>query len=614
MTKLFLRRLTAAFCSIIILAGAAHAAEFTAERVAAESAKASAFFEKFWQATIDRSPITQGYLGIKKDNDKWDDLSDAHTVAELGFALADLAELKRTVNFDALTPSAQLSYRMFERQTAEAADNFKWRFHDYPVNQMFGWQDNVPSFLITVHDIVDLRDARAYVARLHGVRPLFGQLIEALEVRRKRGVVPPRFVFPLVIGSAENVIAGAPFNLAAGAKPSPLWEDFSNKVAALKPEAADATTKEKLLADGRAALLEAVGPAYRDLVAELRALEKIATDDDGVWKLPDGAAYYAAQLKAMTTTSLGAEEIHALGLREVARIHGEMRGIMAKVGFKGDLAAFFKFMREDPQFYFPNTPEGKKAYMTQATAIIDTMRGRLDEIFITKPKAPLVVRQVEPFREKTAAGAFYQQGTPDGSRPGIYYANVHDMAAMPKYEMEALAYHEAIPGHHMQISIAQELTGVPSFRKFSTGFTAYVEGWGLYSEQSPKAMGLYQNPYSDYGRLSMELWRAARLVVDTGLHAKRWTRQQVLDYLKANTSNSDTDITTETNRYIVMPGQATAYKVGMLKLLELRDLAQRELGAAFSIREYHDVILRDGALPLDLLEENVRAWIARKKG
>jgi uncharacterized protein (DUF885 family) len=585
---------------------------FTPEQIAAESAKANAFFEKSWAASVDRSPLTQGYLGIKKDEDKWDDLSDAHTVAELGFSLADLAELKRTVDYAALDPQTQLSYRLFERTVADAAENFKWRFHDYPVNQMEGWHDSVPSFLITVHTVDDLRDAEAYVARLRGIRPLFAQLVEQLETRRKIGVIPPRFVFPLVRDSAKNVITGAPFDALADVKPSPLWEDFSGKIGALK--SVDAATKDRLLAEARAALLEAVGPAYRELLVTWDALEKSATDDDGVWKLPEGVAYYNQQLRNQTTTRLTADEIHALGLKEVARIHGEMHGIMQRVGFKGDLVAFFKFMREDPQFYFPNTPEGKQAYLTQATAIIDTMRGRLDELFITKPKAQIVVKAVEPFREKTAGSAFYQQGTPDGSRPGIYYASVYDMAAMPKYEMEALAYHEGIPGHHMQISIAQELTSIPSFRKFAQGYTAYVEGWGLYCEQVPKEMGLYQSAYSDFGRLSMELWRAARLVVDTGLHAKKWTRAQVIDYLKANTPNSERDITTETNRYVVLPGQATAYKVGMMKLLELRATAKRELGAKFDLREYHDQVLRDGPVPLDVLEENIGAWIARKKG
>lgn len=584
----------------------------TPEQIAAESAKANAFFEKAWSAGVDRSPITQGYLGIKKDEDKWDDLSDAHTVAELGFQVADLAEMKRTVDCAALDAATQVSYRLFERGVNEAVENFKWRFHDYPLNQMFGWHDQVPSFLITVHTIENLRDAEAYIARLRGIRPLFAQLAVQLETRRKLGVVPPRFVFPLVRDSAKNVIVGVPFDGAATGKTSPLWEDFSTKLTALS--SLDASTKMRLLAEAKAALVESVGPAYRELLVVWDELEKSATDDDGVWKLPEGVAFYNQQLRNQTTTRLSADEIHEIGLSEITRIHGEMRGIMQRVGFKGDLPAFFKFMREDPQFYFPDTAEGKQACLVQATAIIDTMRGRLDELFITKPKAQILVKAVESFREKTAGRAFYQQGTPDGIRPGIYYANLHDLSAMPKYEMEALAYHEGIPGHHMQISIAQELSGVPSFRKFSTGYTAYIEGWGLYCEQVPKEMGFYRNDYSDFGRLSMELWRAARLVVDTGLHAKKWSRAQVIAYLKANTPNSERDIVSETERYIVMPGQATAYKIGMMKLLELRALAKRELGAKFDLREYHDQVLRAGAVPLDVLEENIGAWIVRKKG
>ena len=594
-------------------ASASRAAAPTEDEIAAESDKANAFFEKAWKATLDRSPILQSYLGIKQDADKWDDFSDAQAVANLGYALADLSELKRSINFNLLSPQAQLSYRLFERQTNEAVENFKWRWHDYVLNQDFGWHDQLPAFLISVHEIADVRDARAYIARLRGTRRVFAQLVEGMEVRRKRGVVPPRFVFPLVISASRNVITGAPFDTSADAKPSPLWEDFSNKVAALNGEQVDDASKKTLLTDARSALLEAVGPAYRDLIAALEEHAKTANDEDGVWKLPDGGAYYAARLKEETTTLLTADEIHALGLREVARIHEEMRGIMRQTGFKGDLTAFFKFMREDSRFYYPNTPEGRKAYMDRATQLIDTMRSRLDEIFLTKPKAQMMVRAVEPFREQTAGLAFYQPGTPDGARPGIYFANVYNMAAMATYEMEALAYHEGIPGHHMQIAIAQELTGVPSFRKFSDSFTSYVEGWALYCEQLPKDMGLYEDPYSDFGRLAMELWRAARLVVDTGLHAKRWTRQETIDYLKSNTSNDEADITSETNRYIVNPGQATAYKIGMMKILDLRAMGRRELGAKFDLREFHDVILKDGAVPLDELEGNVRAWVMRKK-
>ena len=280
-----------------------------------------------------------------------------------------------------------------------------------------------------------------------------------------------------------------------------------------------------------------------------------------VWKFPNGEAYFNNALKRTTTTELTAKEIHEIGLNEVARIHNEMREIKEKVGFKGDLQAFMAFMKSDKQFYLPETDEGKQKYLDDAVAMIDNMKSRLDELFIVKPKADLKVKRVESFREKAAGKAFYQQPAPDGSRPGIYYANLYDMSAMPTYQMEALAYHEGVPGHHMQIAIAQELEDMPKFRKFG-GYTAYIEGWGLYSELVPKEMGLYEDPYSDFGRLAMELWRACRLVVDTGIHAMQWTRQEGIDYYVNNTPNATSDAVKMVERHIVMPSQATAYKIG----------------------------------------------------
>ncbi|MDP5207484.1 DUF885 domain-containing protein, partial [Alishewanella sp. SMS9] len=279
--------------------------------------------------------------------------------------------------------------------------------------------------------------------------------------------------------------------------------------------------------------------------------------------------------------------------------------------FAGNLAEFFVFMREAPQFYYPETAEGKAAYLAEATALIDNMRTRLDELFIVQPKAPMIVKAVEPFREASAGKAFYQRPSMDGSRPGIYYANLYQMSSMPIYQMEALAYHEGIPGHHMQLAIAQELEGIPKFRRFG-GFTAYIEGWGLYSELVPKEIGLYQDPYSDFGRLAMELWRAARLVVDTGIHAKGWTREQAIQYLMDNTPNPENDAIKAIERYIVMPGQATAYKVGMMKLLELRQHAKEQLGEQFDIREFHQVVLANGAVPLDVLEQLVNDYIRER--
>jgi uncharacterized protein (DUF885 family) len=412
-----------------------------------------------------------------------------------------------------------------------------------------------------------------------------------------------------VVDSCREVIAGAPFDQSG--KKSALLEDIEGKIAALKD--VDAATKASLLADATAALTGTVQPAYGRLIALLQAQEKLTTTDDGVWKLPEGAEFYAYQLRGSTTTRLTAGEIHALGLREVARIHSGMEAIMKQVGFTGDLQAFFKYIKEDPKFYYPTTPEGKAAYMKRVTEIIDTMNARLDEFFTIKPKAPLVVKPVEPFREQGSAAAFYEQPSADGSRPGSYYVNTIDMKSIPIFEMETLAHHEAIPGHHMQIAIAQELQNMPKFRMYG-GNTAYAEGWALYAEYFPKEFGFYSDPMQDFGRLYDELLRAVRLVVDTGMHAKKWTRQQTIEYFQKNTPINDRDIVTETNRYIVWPSQATAYKVGMLKILELREHAKKQLGARFDLREYHDLVLKDGNVPMSILEENVNAWIARKKG
>lgn len=573
-----------------------------------ETAKANAFFERAFDVMLSRSPQYMAELGIKKDTDKWDDLSEQHALEDLVLTVRQLDELKRTINFEALDAQARVSYRMFVNDAERTIEGWRWRHHNYSLHQMGALHSEAPALLINFHPIQNIADARAYIARLRGMAPLFDQLIEGVKVRESKGIVPPRFVFPLVRDSIKEVISGQPFD--SSPKKCALWEDFEGKVGALKD--ADAAAKQALLADARAALTGTVKPAYEKLLKVIADQEKIATDDDGVWKFPQGSEYYAFALRGATTTQLTADEIHRLGLSEVARIHREMDAIMVKVGFKGDRTAFFKFIKEDPQFYYPTTPAGKAAYMKRATQIIDAMRARLDEFFITKPKAQLIIKEVEPFREQGAAGASYEQPSADGSRPGAYYVNTVDMRGLPIFEMETLAHHEALPGHHMQIAIAQELNGLPRFRMYG-GNTAYGEGWALYSEYFPKEFGFYQDPYMDFGRLNDELLRAVRLVVDTGIHAKKWTRAQVMDYFRANTPNPERDIFTETNRYIVSPAQATAYKIGMLKILELRELARRQLGAAFDLRHYHDLVLKNGAIPLNILEENVRAWIEKKK-
>ena len=405
-------------------------------------------------------------------------------------------------------------------------------------------------------------------------------------------------------------MSGAPVE-AESDKLNLLLNDFKTKVEKVKPKLDD-EAKEVLYERAIVAISESLAPAYERIIAEMTRQKAAATTDDGAWKLPDGEDYYAYRLKLMTTTDMSADAIHNLGLSEVDRIHTEMREIMKKVEYDGTLQEFFEFTRTDKQFYKPEGKRGRAAYLREATVFIDDMKVRLPEVFNKLPKAELEVRAVEAFREKAAGKAFYNRPAPDGSRPGIYYANLYRMDAMPVYQMEALAYHEGVPGHHMQLSISQELKGIPEFRKYGR-FTAYSEGWGLYSEYLPKEMGLYADPYSDFGRLAMELWRAGRLVVDTGLHDKKWTREQATQYLMDNTPNPESDCLKAIERYIVMPGQATAYKIGMNKILELREGAKADLGDAFDIRDFHDAILATGPVPLDIMEEQVEAYVARVK-
>ncbi|QFU21810.1 DUF885 domain-containing protein [Shewanella eurypsychrophilus] len=578
--------------------------EPTVYKAESVSEKANALFETIFMENVMASPISQTHLGIKTDYGQWDERGEEADAQDLARTKKHLKQLAQ-INPSQLDVQTRLSYDLLKQKLEQGIEDHQWRYHSYPVNQMYGGHSMVASFLINQHQITDISDAKAYISRLNGVPKYLEQLEAALEIRAKKGIIAPKFVFPHVLSGSKNIITGQPFD---SGEDSALWADFKRKVEALSIAGSD---KQQLLADAKRALTTKVEPAYTQLISYITALETKADTRDGVWKLPQGEAYYDNALARTTTTSMTANQIHELGLAEVARIHSEMRDIMKQVNFKGDLQAFFKFMREDKQFYYPATDEGREAYLSEAITLIDTMSSRLDEVFNVKPQAPMIVKRVEAFREKSAGKAFYNQPSPDGTRPGTYYANLYDMEAMPKYQMEALAYHEGTPGHHMQIAIAQELEGVPKFRKFG-GYTAYIEGWGLYSEYFPKEMGFYSDPYSDFGRLAMELWRSCRLVVDTGMHAKKWTREESINYYVDNTPNAKSDAVKMVERHVVMPSQATAYKVGMLKILALREQAKKSLGSKFDIREFHTLVLQNGPLPLDILENQVDLWVAEK--
>ena len=574
---------------------------------AGHSRRANAFFEQAWEARIALSPEAQTVLGRRTDYDRWSERTDAAAQVEEALLRNQLATLRSTFDRDTLDRQARLSYDLFIGDTERALADAPFRRHHFLFDQMNGQQAEVPAFLINLHAIASESDARAYIARLRGIRPLFAQLIEQMDRAAAAGIVPQRFTFPYVISDARNVIQGKPFD--ASSADSALYADFGTKLAALALPAAES---DRLLAECRAALVDEVRPAYDSLISALTRLEPRAQGDQGAWSLPDGDRYYATQLAAHTTTDLSADEIHRLGLAEVTRIHAEMQDVMTRVGFKGALQQFFASMRSDPRFYLPEGPVGRAEYLRQATAAIDAARARLPAYFSVLPSAPMQVKAVEEFREQSAGKAFYSEPAEDGSRPGTYYVNLYRMQDMPTYELEALAFHEGIPGHHLQIARAIELASVPSFRRQGQ-VTAYAEGWGLYAETLAGEMGFYRDPYSYFGRLTQELWRASRLVVDTGVHAKRWSREQAIEFLLTNTPNPKGQSVKAIERYMVMPGQATAYTVGMLRILELREKAKTALGPRFDIRDFHEVVLGNGPVSLSVLDQLVEEYVAQTR-
>ena len=587
------------------------AAAPSAEAIAEETERLSQWFAERWEEELDFSPLFKTYLGRKDDNDKIDDFSEAAEDVQLDWRRASATELKNNFDYDLLTPEAKISYDIWLYQLEEEEAALPFRRRGYVFHQMQGPHSFLPNFLINFHGVNNADDMRAYITRIGGVSRAMGQALERAQLAAGEGVHAPRFAYEGVKNQAQALITGAPFD---GEGDAPIWSDANRKIAGLvEAGEIDEAAADEMRAAARDALLNEFKPAYDALIAwidqDIANSPEVAT---GVGSLPDGEAYYDERLAASTTTSMTADEVHELGLAEVERIRGEMETIKNQVGFDGTLEDFFTFMREDDQFYYPNTDEGREAYLQAARDHLDFIKGKLSDYFGLLPKADLVVKRVEAFRERDGGAQHYFPGTPDGSRPGIFYAHLSDMKAMPIPQLEVIAYHEGNPGHHMQNSIAQEVKGLPEFRN-QANFTAYGEGWALYSELLAKEMGAYADPYSDFGRLTTEIWRAIRLVVDTGLHSKGWTEQEAIDYFTANSPAAAGQIKSEVQRYIVMPGQATSYKVGMLKIQELRSKAEAELGDEFDIRGFHDVILGGGALPLAVLERRVDAWIASQK-
>jgi uncharacterized protein (DUF885 family) len=572
----------------------------------AEDARLNAFLDAAFDETTALSPESQTALGLKTNYDKLDDYTDAADVRRMALAERQLARMRKSFNVNRLGPQARLSYRLAEIQVERARRQFPFRRHSFPVSTNGSPAGSIPVFLINQHRVDSLADARAYIARIVETERVMREVAATMRQQAARAIVPPKMVFKPAREDAAKVITGAPFSAGSD---STLLADFRKKVTALNVPAAE---KAALIADAEAALSGPFRRGFATLFAALNEIEPKATGNNGAWSLPEGAAFYEARLAQNTTTNLTADQIHRIGLQQVAAIRGEMESVKARIGYKGTLESFFDNVRTNPEFKFPNTAEGREQYLTQARAVVARMMAAAPRWFHTLPKAPLEVRAVEKWREGTASVAFYNRPAPDGSRPGIYYVNLADMNQVQKIQLEGIAVHEGAPGHHFQIARAQELPNPPKFRRFG-GYSAYSEGWGLYTERLAKEMGGYADPYSEFGMLSLQMWRAIRLVTDTGLHSKRWSRERAVDYFRNNSSLSHGDIDREVNRYINNPGQATSYMIGQLKIAELRKKSQAALGSKFDIRDFHEVVLGNGPVPLQVLEEEVGRYIASKR-
>ncbi len=538
-------------------------------------------------------------FGINFHNARLADASDEHEQKEFKW-LHRMDAMLKSYDRQRLDSVDRLSVDILGSFFDNLLSGEPFRHHDYPLNQMFGAQSDFPDFMVNTHPINSRVNARNYIKRLHRSARKFDQILAGLKIREKKGILPPRFVIDRVLDEMREFVA-------APVEDHLLFTNFSEKLDKLR---LGEKAKSKLRQDCQRAIQASVLPAYRKLIAYFESLAPQATADDGVWKLPDGAAFYQHRLKTSTTTTLSPGEVHEIGLAQVAAIEGQMAEIMAGLGYSDVHAADqMQAFAEEERFLYPNTDAGRKQALEDYQKHLDEIDQRLAPLFDLRPKIGLKVERIPEFKEKTAPGAYYQPGTLDGKRPGVFYANLRDMNEVPKFGMKTLAYHEGIPGHHFQIAIAMGLKKLPLFRRMLP-FTAYAEGWAMYAENLAREYGAYQDdPYGELGFLDSILFRAVRLVVDTGLHHKRWTRQEAIDYMQAHSGQALESVVSEVERYIVMPGQACAYKIGELKILELRQKAQEALGENFDIRQFHNCILGSGAMPLNILEKQVDAYI-----
>jgi uncharacterized protein (DUF885 family) len=575
--------------------------------------QAEILFQQYYQYQLDSSPVLRSTLAIPGQFE-WDDISSLaqqKNIEKIQGFRQQLIELEQ----GALSSDNRLSYELLLQDIEQTLLFTPFEHHGYALSQMGGWHTRVTNILINYHSINTIQEAHDYIERIKGVRHLFSELIIRLEHAEAAGIMAPQFVYAYVIDTAQNVIKGAPFNDQGT---SPIWDDFNKKIENLN---LFASSDKVLLKKAKRALKRSLLPAYQDLISFLQQQSLRAPKHQAARDLPQGEEYYQLLLQSHTTTNLSPEKIHTLGLKEVTRLQSNIRRLIKPLGYpladikdvdiqKLELKPFFTWM-EDSAERFEQDTQGEKDFIAYQRDKVAAMSMRLHQSFLYLPKTPIVVRAVAKYRQKSAPVAFYEQPTFNGSRPGFYYVNPARQHDLPKYRLVALAYHEALPGHHMQIALARENDNLPNFRRL-INFTAFSEGWALYAEKLADEMGGYTSNEERYGQLIMELWRAVRLVIDTGLHSKNWSKEQALEYRLANTPFSELDSIHAIERYLVMPGQATSYKIGALEIERLRRKSEKTLGKKFSLPEFHHVILSQGALPLDILEQQVEQWIERK--
>lgn len=580
------------------------------------------FYDKvFVELAIDSPELTTS-MGIPvlydRSKDELDDISDAKQWESFNKMKEDYETLM-SYDFESQSEENKLNTKILAFYLKGLKDGEPFFYHGYPVNQMGGIQNGLPSLMESAHKLRNKSDAEAYISRLSKFDTKFEQLIENLKIAENKGIIPPKFVIKRVVDEMKGFIGTSMATndssevsdaIMSPVKSNILYTNFELKIDKLDELSSEQKTKYKKQVEEE--IGRTVFVAYQNLINYFEQLDEKATTDDGVWKLPNGEAYYRYQLKQSTTTDLNPEEVHQIGLSEVARIKSEMKNILLAEGYADTtktLGAIIQELNKEERFLFPNTDEGRQMVLDEYDRILSEISAGLDNAFDVRPKAGLEVKRVPEFKEDGSAGAYYNRPAIDGSRGGTFYANLRNVHESVKFGMKTLAYHEGIPGHHFQIAIQSELEGVPIFRTIGL-FTAYVEGWALYSEQLAWELGFYDNdPFGNLGRLQAEMFRAVRLVVDTGIHYKKWTREEAIDYMVSNTGMTTTEVTTEIERYIVWPGQACAYKIGMMKILELRERAKNKLGNQFELKEFHNVVLKNGAVPLDILDEIIEDYI-----